>query len=128
MTHSIYLNYSKIATHNVAFNLITVFLNKNRGITRNRSALRREGSRFDARFKRVIAKDVKSTYVRCAIISIVWVGGMPYPQTGATQCHAQLELPIKGLAVFNDWDLEPLDLPNGLALGVPWVMIRMIPE
>ncbi len=41
--------------------------------------------------------------------------GMPWPQTGATQYHAQLGLPdksraIKGLVVCNDWDLEPLDL------------------
>ena len=47
---------------------------------------------------------------------------MPLPQTGATQYHAQLGLPdkgraIKGLVVFNSWDLEPLDLLNGLALG-----------
>ena len=46
---------------------------------------------------------------------------MPWPQTGATQYHAQLGLPgkgrtIKGLVVCNNWDLEPLDLPNGLAL------------
>ncbi len=36
--------------------------------------------------------------------------------------HTQLELPDKGrsikeLVVCNDWDLEPLDLLNGLALG-----------
>ena len=47
---------------------------------------------------------------------------MPWPQTGATQHHAQLELPdksrtIKGLVVCNDWDLEPLELENGLVLG-----------
>ncbi len=47
---------------------------------------------------------------------------MPWSQTGATQYHAQLELPekglaIKGLVVCNNWDLEPLDLLNGLALG-----------
>ncbi len=47
---------------------------------------------------------------------------MPWPQTGATQYHAQLELPdkgrtIKGLGVCNNWDLEPLDLPKGLAFG-----------
>ena len=47
---------------------------------------------------------------------------MPWPQTGATQYHAQLGLPdkgraIKGLVVCNNWDLEPLDLLNGLALG-----------
>ena len=48
-------------------------------------------------------------------------GGIPWPQTGATQYHAQLGLPdkgaIKGLVVFNSWDLDPLDLVNGLALG-----------
>ena len=43
---------------------------------------------------------------------------MPWPKTGATQYHAQLGLPnkgrvIKGLVVYNDWDLEPLDLLNG---------------
>ncbi len=47
---------------------------------------------------------------------------MPWPQTGTTQYHAQLGLPdkgraIKGLVVCNNWDLEPLDLLNGLALG-----------
>ncbi len=44
------------------------------------------------------------------------------PETGATQYHAQLGLPdkgraIKGLVVCNNWDQEPLDLLNGLALG-----------
>ncbi len=47
--------------------------------------------------------------------------GMPRPQTGPTQNHAQLELPdnclaIKGLVVCNDSDLKPLVLLNGLAL------------
>ncbi len=37
-------------------------------------------------------------------------------------CTVQLEIPdkdraIKGLFVCNNWDLEPLDLLNGLALG-----------
>ncbi len=47
---------------------------------------------------------------------------MPWPQTGATQYHAQLGLPkdksgaIKGLVVCNNGDLEPVDLQNGLAL------------
>ncbi len=46
---------------------------------------------------------------------------MHWPQTGATQYHAQLCLPdkscaIKGLVFCNNWDLEPLDLLNGLAL------------
>ena len=43
---------------------------------------------------------------------------MPWPQSGETQYHAQLELPyegraIKGLVVCNDWDLEPIDLLKG---------------
>ncbi len=46
---------------------------------------------------------------------------MPWPETGATQYHAQLGLPDKGraigLVVCNSWDLEPWDLLNGLALG-----------
>ena len=46
---------------------------------------------------------------------------MPWPQIGATQYHAQLGFPdkgraIKGFVVCNDWDLEPLNLLNGLAL------------
>ena len=51
---------------------------------------------------RVIANDVKSCtyccYVRCATL-IVRVGGMPWPQTGATHNHAQLGLPDKGRAI-----------------------------
>ncbi len=44
------------------------------------------------------------------------------PQKGATPYHAQLRLPdkgraIKGLVVYDNWDLEPLDLLDGLALG-----------
>ena len=47
---------------------------------------------------------------------------MPWPQTGATQYHEQSGLPdkgraINGLVVCNNWDQEPLDLLNGLALG-----------
>ena len=47
---------------------------------------------------------------------------MPWPQRGTTQCHAQLGLEdkglaIKGLVVCNNWDLDLLDLLNGLALG-----------
>ena len=43
---------------------------------------------------------------------------MPWPQTDATQYHAQFGLPdkgraIKGLVVCNSCDLEPLDLLNG---------------
>ena len=61
---------------------------------------------------------------------------MPWPQTGATQRHAQLGLPdkgraIKGLVVCNNWDLEPLDILNGLALGCyqssPEVLIILLP-
>ncbi len=42
--------------------------------------------------------------------------------TDLVQYHAQLGLhdkgrAIKGLVVCNDWDLEPLDLLNGMALG-----------
>ncbi len=47
---------------------------------------------------------------------------MPWPKTDETHYHAQFGLPDKGrvtkeLVVCNDWDLEPLDLLNGLALG-----------
>ncbi len=47
---------------------------------------------------------------------------MPWPRTGATDYHAQLGLSdkgraIKGWVVCYSWDLEPLDLLNGLALG-----------
>ncbi len=47
---------------------------------------------------------------------------MPWPKTGATQYHAQFRLPDKGraikkLVVCYSWDLEPLDMLNGLALG-----------
>ena len=50
------------------------------------------------------------------------MGVMPWPQTNATQYHAQLGLPdkgrtIKGLVVRISWDLEPWDLLDGLALG-----------
>ena len=46
---------------------------------------------------------------------------MTWSKTEATHYHAQLELPdkgcaIRGLVVCNNWDLEPLDLRNGLAL------------
>ena len=44
------------------------------------------------------------------------------PKTGITQYHPQLGLPFKGraiklLVICNSWDLEPLDLLNGLPLG-----------
>ena len=48
-------------------------------------------------------------------INSMSMGGMPWPQTGATQYHAQLGLPdkgraIKGLVVYNNWNLQPYDL------------------
>ena len=47
---------------------------------------------------------------------------MPLPKIGVTYHHAQLGLLDKGrviqeLDVCNRWDLESLDLLNGLALG-----------
>ena len=49
---------------------------------------------------------------------------MPWPQIGATQYHAHSQLAltdknhaITGFVFCNDWDLEPLDLLNGLTLG-----------
>ena len=50
------------------------------------------------------------------------IDSLTFHQTGATQSHAHLGLPdkgraIKGMVVCNNWDLEPLDLRNGLALG-----------
>ncbi len=51
---------------------------------------------------RVIARDVKSCtyycYVRFATL-IVWVRGMPWPQTGETLFHAQIGLQDKGCAL-----------------------------
>ncbi len=51
------------------------------------------------------------------------INTLSWPQTGLTQYNAQLGLldkgrAIKGLVVCkNYWDLELLDLVNGLALG-----------
>ena len=59
---------------------------------------------------------------------------MPWPRTGATRYHAHLGIPvkgrsIKGLVVCNNWDLEPLNLLNCLALGCyqpsPEVLIEL---
>ena len=48
-------------------------------------------------------------------------GGIPWPQIGAINTmHLGLpdkRRPIKGLVVCYSWDLEPLNLLNGLALG-----------
>ena len=69
---------------------------------------------------------MKPKLIKCYIMA---------PKTGATQYHAQLVLPykgraIKGLVVCNNWDLEPLDLLNGLALGChqpsPEVLITLL--
>ncbi len=74
---------------------------------------------------RVIAKVVKNCnfccYVRYATL-IVWVEEISWPKTGTTQYHAQLGLSDKGCVInwlvdCNNWDLESLDLPKGLALG-----------
>ena len=48
-------------------------------------------------------------------------GGLPWPETGATQYHAKLGLPdegrtINGLVVCNGLNSEPLELLNSLAL------------
>ncbi len=47
---------------------------------------------------------------------------MPWPLTGETYYHSQLGLTgkgrvMQGLVVWNNRDLEPLDLQNGLSLG-----------
>ena len=57
------------------------------------------------------------------MLDINSTGGMPWSQTGVTQYHAQLGIPdkgraIKGLIFCYNWNLEPLDLLNGLALGI----------
>ena len=48
---------------------------------------------------------------------------MSWPQTGSAQNHVQLgpsdkSRAIKGLVVYNDWDLEPSKLLYGLSLGL----------
>ena len=48
---------------------------------------------------------------------VVREGRMPWLETGATHYHAVKGCAIKGLVVCNNWDLEPLDLLNGLGLG-----------
>ena len=60
---------------------------------------------------------------------------MLQPKTSATEYNAQLGLPDKGraikwLVVCNDWDLEPLDLLNGLTLGCyqPSSWVLFIPQ
>ncbi len=59
--------------------------------------------------------------LRCKTL-IVSVRGMPYPKIGTTQYHTQLGLQdkgckIKGLVVCTNWDKEPFNLENSLALG-----------
>ncbi len=72
----------------------------------------------------VTAKDVKGCtyccYVRCKTL-IVWAGEMPWPNSGATHFYAQLGLSdnghvIKELVVYKSWDVDLLDLLNGLAI------------
>ncbi len=41
---------------------------------------------------------------------------MPWPKMGVTHHPALLGLPDEGIVVCNGWDLEPLDLLDGLAL------------
>ena len=74
---------------------------------------------------RVIAKEVKSCtyccYIRCATL-IVWVGVNAMAPNSRNSVPCTVRTPdkgraIKGLVVCNNWDLEPLDLLNGLALG-----------
>ncbi len=47
---------------------------------------------------------------------------MTWTKKGATHFYAQLGIPSKGcaiigLVVYNSWNLEPLELLNGLTLG-----------
>ena len=69
------------------------------------------------RLNRIIAKDIEMCtyycYIRCETL-IAW--------TGLSHYHAQLGLPekghtIKGLVIYNGWDLGSLELIKGLALG-----------
>ncbi len=59
---------------------------------------------------------------------------MLWPKTGPTQYVTHLGLQNKGSAingfvVFNDWDLKPLDLLNGLVLGCYFsVLVKVIYE
>ena len=73
----------------------------------------------------------------CFIAKVVSIEywGVPWPQTGTSNYNALLGLQdkgraINGLVVCNNWDLEPMDLLNGLALGCyqrfPEVLIVLI--
>ena len=47
---------------------------------------------------------------------------MPWPKRGTTHYNTLLGFQdkgrtIKGLVIFNSWDIEPLNLLNGLALS-----------
>ncbi len=52
----------------------------------------------------------------CQMRKIVRDGIIPWPKTGATRYHEHKGLSGKdiGLVVCNEWDIEPLDLLNGL--------------
>ena len=76
------------------------------------------GSILDPKTLKVVPTDAMSDaqHLKCEYEGLHW------PQTGATQCHAHLGLSekgraIKALVVCEDWDLEPLDLLNCLALN-----------
>ena len=69
---------------------------------------------------RIIAKDVKSCtsccYIRCSMI-IVWVRWMPWLKTWQpiTRHSKNFQTKVVQSKGCNNWDLEPLNLLNGLA-------------
>ena len=93
------------------------FSTRVRGITYSASARRREGDVFDA----LLLKDVKSCTTAAMLDSphLYMSRGMPWPQTSTTHYYTQLGLSDKCRAIkgFDVYNLEPLDLLNGLALG-----------
>ena len=100
------------------------FKTRDCSLTRSTSAFRRVCDGVDSRLKPCKrGKDVISCtyccYVRYATSIIFMSGGMPWPNT----LPCTIRIPDKGRAIkglivcCNGWDLEPLDLPKGLALG-----------
>ncbi len=70
----------------------------------------------------VIAKDLKSCTYCCYDISMSRGNALALNRRNSKLCTAQFGLPdkgraIKGLIVCKKWDLEPLYLLNGPALG-----------